>query len=45
MNKKIERKTAVSSMGEEADGKCINLQKGIDRKEVKKAIEKLRLQV
>ena len=37
MNEKIERKIIMSSMGVEAGGKHVKVQKGNDRKEVKKA--------
>ena len=36
MNEKTEREAIVSSMGVEADGKQVCVQKGIYRKEVKK---------
>ena len=42
MNEKTEREVIVSSMGVEAGEKCVNVQKGIDRKEEKKAIDKLK---
>ena len=41
MNKKTEREAIMSSMGEEADEKLVNVQKEIDSMEVKKPIKKL----
>ena len=42
MNEKIDNETIVTSKGMEADGKCVCVQKGIYRKEVKKAIYKFK---
>ena len=42
MNEKTERVTIVSSIDVEAGGKRVNVQQGIYRKEVKKAIDKIK---
>ena len=39
MNEKTERVAIVSSIGVEADGKRVNVQKGSDRKKIKKTVD------
>ena len=42
MNRKTERKPIVSGIGVKVRGKCVCVQKGIYRSELKKAMDKIR---